>query len=293
MEEKFYSDLYDIIDDRTNKGKALSISDYKSIAFIYNRRFHTDKYVKGVIGVDFADKNQFGAYSLDKRLIKIDQIKIKNNTDLDGLFGYNVEALHTMLHELHHAYQLKRISETSFDDNVSDIELFLLINTYFYIKYIKINKPLVLDEWDIKVITNLGINPKSHTLAEDIKDYINDYYNINPSERMAEIKSLNQIKTMLLKHKCNWSQLDKIDFRIYKELVRGYQKGPKDLCYNSPSIRFFRQLKFYPEINSLQDLIYGYKGELSNYKRLYYGIHADDELVKKLKSSNKINTYKG
>ncbi len=285
MEEKFYSDLYDIIYDRSFKGKTLSISDFKSIISIYNKRFKTNKYIGGVKETNFDNEKQFGAYVFNSGFIKVDSNKIKDNSSFEGIFGYNIEALHTVLHELHHANQMKKLQETKICGDISDIELYLLANAYFYTKYMDDKKKVILNDWDIKTITSFGINPRSSTLAEDIKNYMMNYYYINPAERMAEIKSLSQINAMLLKYRANWNQMEILNNKLYKELVRGYNKGPKDLCYNSPSIQFFRKLFFKKEMDVLQNLVYSHRDELNNSKRLYLGIHADDEIVKKLMKS--------
>jgi hypothetical protein len=285
--EKFYSDVYDILYDRSIHGKLLSVLDLKSIVAIYNRTFGTEKYVGGVISVSFANKNQLGAYTSSSKMVKIDLLKIHKKEVFEGVYGINISMLNTLFHELTHAYQFKQLNEyhTPYE-NYKDIELYLLVYSFFYIKYANNDKRL--GEEDIKIITSLGINPKSPTLANDIKDAVLNFYRYNPSERMAEIRSLKILKDMLSIFDNKWNQMGKLDKLINDEMIRGYNKGPKDLCINSPSITFLRGLHFKKEIIELNNIIFTYRNELTNTKRLYLGIHTDDEIVKKLMKSRNI-----
>ena len=288
MEEKFYSNLFDIIDDRSKKGLYLSSNDLNTIISIYNERFYTDDYISEIKDFKFEKEDHYGSYTPSLGLIRIDRDKIKKKTPLNGVLGANIDTLHTMLHELQHARQMRIINETSFTHKDSDLELYLLIYAYFYLKYTKINKDVKFNAWDIKTLTNIGINPYSLELANDIKKYMSSCYTINPAERMAEIKALYQIKVMLLKNGYYYDQMNIIDGKINRQLVRGYTKGEKDLCYNSPSFTFLRKLKLNEELYTLQKLIFAHKQELNNSKRLYLGIHADEEVIKGLaKSRNK------
>ncbi len=283
----FYSSIYDIVYDRSIHQKYLSIKDLKTIVSLYNKGHFTHKYVEGVIGVSFDNPKQYGAYTLGTKTIKIDDIKICKNSELEGFFGKNIAILQTLLHELQHATQIKMINESQFEYNsYKDIELYLLLYSYFFIKYNNPNK--VLSEKDLEIINNLGVNPRSSTLGNDIKDIQRDYYRYNPSERMAEIRSLNIVKNMLSLFDKESYNYEVINNRLFQELVRGYNKEEKDICYNSPSMTYLRGMHLQEEINTLNDMIYAYKTQLTDSKRLYLGIHVDDELIKRLiKSSHK------
>ncbi len=286
MNEKFYSDIYDIVYDRSIHKKYLSIKDLKTIVAIYNRSFYTHRYAEGVIGVSFSNPKKYGSYTPSSKIIKIDDIKICKNTNLEGYYGKNIAILQTLLHELQHAYQIKRINESKFVYNdYKDIELFLLLYSYFFLKYTNPDKRL--GEKDIEIITNLGVNPNSSTIASDIKDILSNYYRYNPAERMAEIKSLYLVRNMLSIFDNKSESIEKVDNRLSKEIVRGYYKGQRDLCYNSPSITFLRELQLPNEIRTLNDMIYAYKDQLTDSKRLYLGIHTDDQLVRRLINKNK------
>ena len=286
MNDIFYSCIYDILYDRSKHNKLLSINDLKDIVKIYNKRYLTQDYVNGVIRVSFDNPKQFGGYTFKSKLIKVDDMKICKNTNFEGIYGMNISILQTLLHELSHAYQVKKFNEYKTPNyNYTDIEMYLLLYSFFYLKYT--DKDRRLGEKDIEILSKLGLNPNSPTLCTDVKNTLNSYYRYNPSERMAEIKALSSIKFMLSLFDNKWDQIEKVDSLLAGEYIRGYNKGEKDLCYNSPSITYFRSLKLKEEINLLNDLIYTYKDDLNDTKRLYLGIHTDNSIIKKLKDKNK------
>ena len=232
-----------------------------------------NNYIKEIdIEINKLDKSQgWGAYLPGLTRIELNLCNIKEelkNTirglddDLKKIFLF-ARVFITCFHETEHANQMKECIE-----NNNTLETIILRNSMRY---------LSRKEWELELI-NKGYNafevPKIIKNQKDLEYYNDEFYLINPSEHLAEIKSSFMAICCFSKYFSKYSFLKRdLMYYFYNSLLEGYEK-----C-SSPTKVFIEE---YTKINEL-DKIEELSKELNKFEKALYGLELNRKEKEKLK----------
>ena len=279
-----YKVIYKRVYDVSKDGRLLSKNDLREIFYILRDQYDLDIVCNNLVFSDELNnpsciKSNGICYFIAKH-IELNLANIRNNAMIDTIYGTNLTILRTLLHEVEHARQFNLVfSNGKFKNNSNDIDLFLNVCSYNYLKYFFKKKSELTDK-DIAYIKSFGFDINSKDYAILLGRFQKSLYTYAPNERMAHINSLSTLSTIVKHYDKRDDIIDTIQYELNNALLRGYNKIGKEICIYSPSYRFLRGMKFDKQIDNLKQLENKYLFDESfNTLRMYYGVHVDDKFI--------------
>lgn len=180
--------------------------------------YDIEDYISGIIPIN---TNNFGAYSLDK-LVRInldllnekclgDENKFKLS-EIENSYRKYINVVQTILHELEHAKQYKKITHIE-----KNLETMVLISSLPA-------ERIIMDKND-KTLDDIPKTMKESYFKEQFEIY-KKYYKYAPEERMAEIDSRKEclkIINYLLDKNSRFSLMYR--YMIYNLYLKGYENN--------------------------------------------------------------------
>ena len=255
------SDLYNIYLSYKNK----NIDDYfitQSFDIFLKKEPQILPYIKDLIITENNDNN-LGSYSNENKIITIN----KNNINKHDINWKNILGLQTLRHEIEHAKNLQKLEQRRND--IESRAIFYSLRSY-------------------AILNNLDTTQMSHIdlLLLIFNTKIN--YDINPGERIADIKSWKYIVN-LLKNQRKTQDLLLARKMLYYSYIRGYKDNRYYL--DCPTYKFLLNTNQLEELKYLKNRV-----DKTNYSlntRLLYGLpisykEHDKDTLKKVKLQKKL-----
>ena len=191
-------------------------------------------------------------------------------TSIERYFFQNIIISQTVLHELEHANQEKMIDEDNEEESLETTILKLSVKRFYFEDIQK----LIEDGWTYQEI-EIAMELESKKKIEK--------YKINPSERLAEIKSYQQILDILKMIKDRTPNLiDYEETTQMENLLRGYEEYWGMI--NVPTYEYIldpgalqKLSKFHAYLNNYDAALKEVKKYHSLGKRLTYGLPIDQQ----------------
>lgn len=214
-------------------------------AFTIMMKYETlDNYVNNFDIIDKKD-NKLGFYNNEERIMKLNKNTILKDNSISNK---KLLTLQVLRHELEHARNLKRLYEGRYDIETKIIRYSL---TEYAIKH-KLDYGSCLDTVDLNILST--------------RKHLN--YNINPGDRIAEIKACKFIVN-LLKNQRRTEDLLTARTMLYYSYIRGYKSNGYYL--EPPTYEYLLALGLYHEHYLLKKEFNNTK-EYSFNTRLLYGL---------------------
>ncbi len=274
--DEFYYEVYMLVNYLTKKDIVLYERYYNEIKKYYcaYREFEfPNNRIFDYPG--FSDTKDYGRFfGGDDPIIAIYLRTIVRNLNIKDPFVLNFTILETLLHELEHAYQfqfLDNLKDSKSIKNVDDYEIALVsyTNIVNYLDHYMNNsklKPLTS-----KVIRNLELDGLSKVdMADAIKTFYNTNYNLDATERLAEINAYTYVRDMIKTYSSNEELFSNFNQKLNIRLARGYDYVNYKLL--SPTYEYFKLIGLYSIIKDLERFNKRNKKNLSDYDRLLLGI---------------------
>lgn len=274
-----YNDIFNIIRLASDEGRVLTKFEITEIFEILKRE--NDLYfLCNLLEFNKKKDNELASFYLQKHMIELDLDKIIKNPQVNSIYGINLSIVQALLHEFEHAKQLRIVLYGNHkNEDHTDIEKILLDSSYNYLKFDG-KRPKDLNNDEIVYLDKLHIKVDNNYLKNLVKKH-KSLYRYAPNERLAEIKSYHIINSMIKYNDLDSELKNTFKKKLDSKLIQGYEKGPKDLCFYSPSYNYLSNLKLYKNFSLVKDFEDDYlKGEEFNFFRLLYGVHVDEEYLK-------------
>ena len=258
FKEVNYNYVKEIMEFLINYG---DLSDY-----VKNLKIETNCIDKSLGWGAYYPRNYIIEINLNNIISDLKKSIIMYNYDLQKIFLF-ARVFITCFHEIEHANQLKECVE-----NKANLETLILRNSMSYLEPLELEKKLIDKGYNAFEIPNIIRKQKE-------LEYENEFaYLINPSERLAEIKS-SFIAFCCFSSYYNKFPILKKDliYYLYDALLTGYDK-----C-NNPTEYFIEQ---YDNINEL-DKIYELSKLLKPLEKAAYGLKLSKKEKTRLKQKRR------
>lgn len=288
------SEILALIYDYSVKGKLVDLKFIDKLIEIVVLRRDLNNYVQNVQFINELTKSPqevtLGSYNPFTMTISIDYESIKIAmecerfyyslfTTSEQVWFRNLFITKVILHELEHAFQNKQVAN-ELDDSIET----KLVRACSVLEWLKKR---------MKIVNLIDEDP----LAEYDKLY-NQYYHVNPSERLAEINSLKTIVNSLGQIKKRIPELYKAEcVSLLNEMLREYLED-RNKCISCPTQVYllgtkqddiWYELDFYSE--DYYQLLKNVSDQYSLDRRLSLGLPIDyDEHIKLLKRKKNLLT---
>lgn len=211
--------------------------------------------------VHYYFEHNIGSYNLKTRVLSVN---IQNL--YERIIDYRVEnrkvlAVEVIQHELNHVRQIQKLYEGE-----EDLEKFILSCSF---------KSFCLEHG---LIHDVEANSNNH--IEKLNLLRSDNYDINPSERLAELNAWKYVISLLGKIG-NKNDLETAREMLIRTYQNGYQKG-KHLLY-PPTYQFLINLELFQEYEELKERVF--KNQYDSQTRFTYGFNVTQE---EIENENKI-----
>jgi hypothetical protein len=295
-----YKDIYDLIVDKSSKGRILSKSDIKYIAKRIAHVYGVDKY-------DFDIDVIYRPYSLDARAlfdlvsghIVFNQSKFKRLYKNEPFFLANSALIYELVHEITHIEQMNLIkchSIDDFDDPLIKLEYYL--NKTFMSSLFVAGRPMFVPTVDqMKVLKNAKVEKDKdfyinlRLLYEKAHDYL-------PCERIANIRGLN-FAINLIEANAEGKKREKLALYamkryLYGIYLRGYADANIDLTPYvdsnvdvTPIIMYMSMFGLSEDIPFIKGLIEEINDKyiLDDETRMTYGLNISEDIMNKTKNT--------
>lgn len=288
------SEILALIYDYSVKGKLVDLKFIDKLIKIVVLRRDLNNYIRNVQFINELTKSPqevtLGSYNPFTMTISIDYESIKIAmecerfyyslfTTSEQVWFRNLFITKVILHELEHAFQNKQVAN-ELDDSIET----KLVRACSVLEWLKKR---------MKIVNLIDEDP----LAEYDKLY-NQYYHVNPSERLAEINSLKTIVNSLGQIKKRIPELYKAEcVSLLNEMLREYLED-RNKCISCPTQVYllgtkqddiWYELDFYSE--DYYQLLKNVSDQYSLDRRLSLGLPIDyDEHIKLLKRKKNLLT---
>lgn len=253
--------------NKTKNNEFINFEDTQKIISVFTDYYLLNKYIKKMYKISNLDNNY---YSFENGEIGINLDYISNykkkqlnstryfNKEFENILAINLFILSSIVHEITHALQFKKINE----ENI-DLEKQLLIESF---------------EEDLLLLNKNNMNYTRREQIRAMKDFYNTTfgYKTYPSERMANIIS-TKLENLIVKDK------------IFNEFtnIKEYEKNRLNIAYKigyknslSPTIYFLKKKKeilenLFIDTKRCDDLISELKSASKNldfFHKSYYGL---------------------
>lgn len=242
-----YKRILDIVDNYSKKKRILDDKAIEKIFRIIRSRDNTEDLVKK-ISVFHRDEKTCASYFIATKEIKYDKGLIIDNAYGDDFYAKNMHIVVCLLHEMEHVNQLKKVSKSYKPRYSEKLECEILKYSYNYLRYYG-KRYSELSREERSYLDKLGIVKREKFILDLIARQKSNY-RIDPCERMAQIKALNDAKMML--SISNKTELYDVVGKTYdNELLRGYTPRNGFYCV-SPTYEFLKEMGFEEKIYEIK-----------------------------------------
>ena len=274
-----YKRILDVVDSYSKKKKLLDDKAIEKIFSIIKYENNLGSLVNS-IKVDHINDKTAASYLIESKKIVIDPGLILTRVYNDDYYAKNLQILISLLHEMEHVNQRKMINKSYKPTFGEETEREILKYALNFIRY-KDKSYVELTQEERSYLEKLDIGKDKFKTKLSARQ--KSYYNIDPAERLAQIKALKQAKMIL--SLTNRNDLYNGLGELYqKELLRGYRRPKGALCFYSPTYEFMRAMGFEGKIGELHEIEDEHRIILTNDRRLELGINVPDkEIIRRLK----------
>lgn len=274
-----YKRILDVVDSYSKKKRLLDDKAIEKIFSIIKYENNLGSLVNS-IKVDHINDKTAASYLIESKKIVIDPGLILTRVYDDDYYAKNLQILISLFHEMEHVNQRKMINKSYKPTFGEETEREILKYALNFIRY-KDKSYVELTGEERSYLEKLDIGKDKFKTKLSARQ--KSYYNIDPAERLAQIKALKQAK-MMLSISSEKDLYNKVGELYQKELLRGYRRSIGALCFYSPTYEFMRNMGFGEKIGDLHNVEDEHRIILTNDRRLELGINVPDgEIIRRIK----------
>lgn len=274
-----YKRILDVVDSYSKKKRLLDDKAIEKIFSIIKYENNLGSLVNS-IKVDHINDKTAASYLIESKKIVIDPGLILTRVYDDDYYAKNLQILISLFHEMEHVNQRKMINKSYKPTFGEETEREILKYALNFIRY-KDKSYVELTGEERSYLEKLDIGKDKFKTKLSARQ--KSYYNIDPAERLAQIKALKQAK-MMLSISSEKDLYNKVGELYQKELLRGYRRPIGALCFYSPTYEFMRNMGFGEKIGDLHNIEDEHRIILTNDRRLELGINVPDgEIIRRIK----------
>lgn len=279
-------DIYELIFNASQDNRLLSQREIIDICELVNYKHKLDDYCNSV-KFDELEKPRLGVYKKYSKIIVFDYNRLVGR-EFKNIFLKNMMIVEAILHEFEHVKQHKlNDSEVALSDKYAIVEKALIYSCLNVYRLNDLKTPWPKE--DVDYLRSLGIKLNKDSIFNLAKKQENLYL-YSPNERMAEINSYYQLRTMLKRYGDPENISDEIELNYLNNLLRGYNKKDGETIITPPSYRFLLEMGFYKLLPIIENIEESYFSDDSfNTYKMIHGLYVDPIfMLKKLKKTQEI-----